>query len=270
MAQLIVQIYEVQTPSEAENLMAMGVDHIGSVVVSRKAWKVPSIRDTVNLVQGKGGRSSLIPLFDDLETICFMLDYYHPDIVHFCEAIALENGPGALCKKLLLLQKNIKKRFPEIQIMRSIPIPQPQVPNQGETLELMRMFEAVSDYFLTDTLVVKPLGSIFDVQPVKGFVGITGKTCNWDVATQLVQSSHIPVILAGGITPDNVFNGIMKVMPAGVDSCTGTNALDVEGRSIRFKKDLEKVKHMVKEVRRAELCLSGLIRHSASADKSLK
>jgi phosphoribosylanthranilate isomerase len=270
MAQLIVQIYEVQTPSEAENLMAMGVDHIGSVVVSRKAWKVPSIRDTVNLVQGKGGRSSLIPLFDDLETICFMLDYYHPDIVHFCEAIALENGPGALCKKLLLLQKNIKKRFPEIQIMRSIPIPQPQVPNQGETLELMRMFEAVSDYFLTDTLVVKPLGSIFDVQPVKGFVGITGKTCNWDVATQLVQSSHIPVILAGGITPDNVFNGIMKVMPAGVDSCTGTNALDVEGRSIRFKKDLEKVKHMVKEVRRAELCLSELIRHSASADKSLK
>jgi phosphoribosylanthranilate isomerase len=270
MAQLIVQIYEVQTPSEAENLMAMGVDHIGSVVVSRKAWKVPSIRDTVNLVQGKGGRSSLIPLFDDLETICFMLDYYHPDIVHFCEAIALENGPGALCKKLLLLQKNIKKRFPEIQIMRSIPIPQPQVPNQGETLELMRMFEAVSDYFLTDTLVVKPLGSIFDVQPVKGFVGITGKTCNWDVATQLVQSSHIPVILAGGITPDNVFNGIMKVMPAGVDSCTGTNALDAEGRSIRFKKDLEKVKHMVKEVRRAELCLSELIRHSASADKSLK
>ena len=83
-------------------------------------------------------------------------------------------------------------------------------------------------------------------------MGITGKTCNWDFATQLVQSSHIPVILAGGITPDNVFDGIMKVMPAGVDSCTGTNALDAEGRSIRFKKDLEKVKHMVDETRRAE------------------
>ena len=83
-------------------------------------------------------------------------------------------------------------------------------------------------------------------------MGITGKTCNWDVAAQLVQSSLIPVILAGGITPDNVFDGIMQVMPAGVDSCTGTNALDSKGRSIRFKKDLEKVKHMVDEVRRAE------------------
>jgi len=252
MSKIIVQIYEVQTPSEAENLMALGVDHIGSVIVSKESWKVPSIRDTVHLVQGMDGRSSLIPLFDDLKSICFMLDYYKPDIIHFCEAITLENGPGAFCKKLVLLQKNIKKRFPEIKMMRSIPIPQPGVPNQGGALVLARMFEAVSDYFLTDTLIVKSSGSNVDLQPVKGFVGITGKTCNWDVAAQLIQSSHIPVILAGGITPDNVFDGIMQVMPAGVDSCTGTNALDPYGRSIRFKKDLEKVKHMVDETRRAE------------------
>jgi len=252
MSKIIVQIYEVQTPSEAENLMALGVDHIGSVIVSRESWKVPSIRDTVQLVQGVDGRSSLIPLFDDLESICCMLDYYKPDIIHFCEAITLENGPGAFCKKLVLLQKNIKKRFPEIKMMRSIPIPQPEVSNQGDALVLARMFEPVSDYFLTDTLLVKSSGSNVDLQPVKGFVGITGRTCNWDLAAQLIQSSNIPVILAGGITPDNVFDGIIQVMPAGVDSCTGTNALDPEGRSIRFKKDLEKVKHMVDETRRAE------------------
>jgi len=258
MNKIIVQIYEIQTPSEAEKLMALGVDHIGSVIVSQESWKIPSIRDTVHLVQERDGRSSLIPLFDDLETICFMLDYYQPDIIHFCEAITLENDLSAFCKRLVLLQKNIKKRFPGIKIMRSIPIPQPNVPNQGETLELSRMFDAVSDYFLTDTLIVKSSGSIFDLQPVKGFVGITGKTCNWDVAAQLVQSSHIPVILAGGIAPENVFDGIMQVMPAGVDSCTGTNLLDSKGRSIRFKKDLGKVKYLVDEVRRAELCLSEL------------
>ena len=176
MSKIIVQIYEVQTPSEAENLMALGVDHIGSVIVSKESWKVPSIRDTVNLVQGMDGRSSLIPLFDDLESICFMLDYYKPDIIHFCEAITLENGSGAFWKKLVLLQKNIKKRFPEIKMMRSIPIPQPEVPNQGDALVLAGMFEAVSDYFLTDTLIVKTSGSIVDLQPVKGFVGITGRT----------------------------------------------------------------------------------------------
>ena len=140
--------------------------------------------------------------------------------------------------------------------MSSIPIPQANVSNQGDTFELARMFEAVSDYFLTDTLIVKSSGSVFDLQPVKGFVGITGMTCNWNMAAQLVHSSHIPVILAGGITPNNVFDGIMQVMPAGVDSCTGTNALDAKGRSIRFKKDLEKVKHMVDETRRAEKLLN--------------
>jgi phosphoribosylanthranilate isomerase len=252
MNKIIVQIYEVQTPSEAEKLIALGVDHIGSVIVSQERWKAPYIRETVRLVQGMDGRSSLIPLFDDLETICFMLDYYKPNIIHFCETINLENGPDASCKELVFLQKNIKNRFPGIEIMRSIPIPQSNVPNQGEILDLARMFEAVSDYFLTDTLIVKSSGSVFDLQPVKGFVGITGKTCNWDMAAQLVQSSRIPVILAGGITPDNVFDGIMQVMPAGVDSCTGTNALDTDGRSIRFKKDLEKVKHMIDETRRAE------------------
>ena len=252
MNKIIVQIYEVQTPSEAEKLMVLGVDHVGSVIVSQESWKVSSVRDTVHLVQRSDGKSSLIPLFNDFNTICFMLDYYRPDIIHFCETITLENDANTPCEKLVLLQKNIKNRFPEIKIMRSIPIPQSKVSKSGEALELSSMFEEVSDYFLTDTLIFKSSESIADLQPVKGFVGITGKTCNWDVAAKLVRSSHIPVILAGGITPDNVFEGIMKVMPAGVDSCTGTNASDAKGRSIRFKKDLEKVKHMVSETRRAE------------------
>jgi phosphoribosylanthranilate isomerase len=256
MNKMIVQIYEVQTPSEAEILMALGVDHIGSVILSQESWKIPSIRDTVHLIQEKTtGRSSLIPLFDDYDTICFMLDYYEPNIIHFCEAISLQNGLDAFCNKLVSLQKDIKKRFPEIKIMRSIPIPQCDMSKQGEILELARMFEAVSDYFLTDTLIVNPSGSISDFQPVKGFVGITGKTCNWDMAAKLVQSTHTPVILAGGITPDNVFDGIMQVLPAGVDSCTGTNASDSEGRTIRFKKDIGKVKNMVEEICRAERIL---------------
>jgi phosphoribosylanthranilate isomerase len=255
MNKMIVQIYEVQTPSEAEALVALGVDHIGSVILSQESWKVPSIRDTIDLIQGNAGKSSLIPLFDDLDTICFTLDYYKPDIIHFCEAITPDNGLTSLCKRLVLLQKYIKKRFPEINIMRSIAIPQSNIENQEEVLELARMFEADSDYFLTDTLIIDPSGSISDLQPVKGFVGITGKTCNWDLASKLVKSTHIPVILAGGITPDNVFDGIMQVMPAGIDSCTGTNASDPKGRTVRFKKDIGKVKLMVDEVRRAEKLL---------------
>ena len=255
MPKIIIQIYEVQTPSEAENLMALGVDHIGSVIVSKSSWKVAPIKDTIGVIQGKGGKSSLIPLFDDLDTISFMLDHYKPDIVHFCEFITLGADSTDSCKKQVLIQKGIKKRFPEIKIMRSIPINQTKNSEQGESLELGRLFEQTSDYFLTDTLIADPSGSVSALQPVKGFVGITGQVCNWGIAAKLVQSSQVPVILAGGITPDNVFNGIMHVLPAGVDSCTGTNAADSRGRPIRFKKDLLKVKHLVEEVRRAEKML---------------
>jgi phosphoribosylanthranilate isomerase len=250
MKKMIVQIYEVQTPSEAEKLMELGVDHIGSVIVSQEAWKLQLIRDTINMIDGSGVRSSLIPLFSNLDTILSTLDYYKPDIVHFCEDITLKNGGWGTCEELILLQENVKKRFPEIKIMRSIPISQSGINDNVATIELARLFEPVSDYFLTDTILVKESGSSNN-QPVKGFVGITGQTCDWDIAAKLVESSRIPVILAGGLSPDNVFDGIMHVRPAGVDSCTMTNAVDSDGCLVRFKKDIGKVKHFVDETRRA-------------------
>ena len=92
---------------------------------------------------------------------------------------------------------------------------------------------------------------VVDDQPVQGFVGITGETCEWSVARDLVRGSRIPVILAGGIGPSNVRDGIEQVRPAGVDSCTRTNAEDAQGRNIRFKKDPEKVRALVRAARDA-------------------
>jgi phosphoribosylanthranilate isomerase len=87
---------------------------------------------------------------------------------------------------------------------------------------------------------------------VSGFIGITGRICDWKKAGELVQKSRIPVILAGGLSPDNVAQGIMQAMPEGVDSCTGTNEMDSRGRPVRFKKDMNLVRRFVKEVRRME------------------
>ncbi|MBU0697939.1 MAG: hypothetical protein KKE59_00700 [Proteobacteria bacterium] len=256
MGKIIVQIYEVQTPSEAEKLIALGVDHIGSVVVSAESWKIQSIVDTIQVVGAGDARSSLIPLFSDCDAVLRTLDFYQPDIVHFCESLVFQNDDASACQDLLALQENVKKRFPGIKIMRSIPIAPAGVSDRVPTLKLARRFEPVSDYFLTDTLLLKASGGSADDQPVKGFVGITGRTCDWDVAAKLVESSRIPVILAGGISPENVFDGILHVRVAGVDSCTGTNAVDSDGVSVRFKKDLNKVKRLVEEVHRAEQTLS--------------
>ena len=252
MKNIIIQIYEVQTASEAEKLIELGVDHIGSVIVSAKEWRLPVIRETINFIGSTGSKSSLIMLFSELDNIFRALDYYRPDILHFCEDISSLHSIYGSCEDLILLQQSIKEKFPEIKLMRSIPITESGIKDQVTSIEFARMFEPVSDYFLTDTLLVQSSGSGSENQPVEGFVGITGRTCDWDVAEKLVKSSFIPVILAGGLAPDNVFDGIMRVCPAGVDSCTGTNSLDSKGRPIRFQKDLEKVKRFVEEARRAE------------------
>jgi phosphoribosylanthranilate isomerase len=86
---------------------------------------------------------------------------------------------------------------------------------------------------------------------VAGFVGITGKTCDWETAAELVRTSAIPVILAGGLDPDNVAEAVRRTRPAGVDSCTGTNARDPAGRPVRFRKDMARVRRFVESARSA-------------------
>ncbi|MFZ1954347.1 MAG: hypothetical protein WAU34_02565 [Desulfobacterales bacterium] len=248
-----VQLYEIQTPAEAEALIALGVDHIGSVILSASRWKDAAIRETVRLTRSAGARSSLIPLFNTPATVMEMLDYYRPDIVHFCESVSDSNGMLEICRKLLTLQAQVKKNFPEIAIMRSIPISPPGFARQVPTLELAALFEPASDYFLTDTLLIQNTSKTGPAdQPVNGFIGITGRTCDWLMARKLVDAVRIPVILAGGISPDNVVEGLRQVRPAGVDSCTGTNARDSIGHPIRFKKDPARVKRLVDAVREFE------------------
>lgn len=248
LGQVIVQIYEVQDRNEAEALIELGVDHIGSVLMSTDFPAHDPLAETMALVSECEKKSSLIPLFTDADMVSRALDRYQPDIVHFCEVLS-GNGSETGMKAAFDRQQDIRKRFPEISIMRSIPIAQSGMADWVPTLDIARIFEPVSDYFLTDTLVISHGAELENAQPVNGFVGITGKTCDWEMAAKLVKSSTIPVILAGGISPENVLNGIESVKPAGVDSCTLTNAKDSEGRTIRFKKDLKKVKRLVDSVR---------------------
>ncbi|MBT8352155.1 MAG: hypothetical protein KJO26_13110 [Deltaproteobacteria bacterium] len=252
MANIITQIYEVQTPDEAKQLIELGVDHIGSVIVSEDNWKVPLIKETIQRVRGTNSKSSLIPLFNKPEIIFEVLYYYRPDIVHFCDNLGNRDLARENYKDLLNLQQNVKEKFPKVKIMRSIPINQSDNAKTVNSIKLAQMFEPVSDFFLTDTILMAKSEGLDVLQPVNGFIGITGKTCDWDVARKLVHLSRIPVILAGGISPENVFDGIIYVGPAGVDSCTGTNAKDENGELIRFKKDLNKVKRFVNRVRSAE------------------
>lgn len=255
----IVQIYEIQTPDEARALIDLGVDHIGSVITAIDNRHDPLIRKTVEVVRQMGSVSSLIPLYTDPDAVLDTLDYYRPHIVHFCDSLDASGGHSVAAA--LELQRRIKGQFPGVRIMRSIPIARAATVDRAAVLALAARMEPWSDYFLTDTVIGGESATVDADQPVAGFVGITGITCDWLVAAQLVAQSRIPVILAGGIAPENVAAGIRQVRPFGVDSCTCTNAVDQVGRPIRFKKDLARVEALLSETRRAAGGAEACCRH---------
>ena len=238
---MIIQIYEIQEPKEAAQMAECGVDHIGGVILAPEEWMIPALRESVSVIRKAGRKSSIIPLFANPDAVHRVIDWYQPDIIHFCDGLNRDAAVDDVAvSAAILLQQGVKERFPHVEIMRTIPIAPPGWGSHVPTLELGRLLEGSSDWFLTDTLLVGG-----EAQPVSGHVGITGKLCDWDVARDLVNQSHIPVILAGGLSPENVAEGLRFTQPAGADTCTATNLLDESGKPIRFRKDPEKVRCFV-------------------------
>ena len=241
---MIVQIYEIQTPGEAEGCIEAGVDHIGSVILDKREWRQPVVRDAIRVSDGTLVKNSVIPLFENMDAIFRSLDYYQPDFIHFCDTLTDEDGNEVDLERYITIHRETKNRFPEIKIIRSIPIPFEGSTKDFPALKIAHSLEEVSDMFLTDTWLGK--------EPVKGFIGITGKRGDRRLAGDLVKASRIPVILAGGLSPENVYESLVEIAPAGADSCTLTNRRDEEGKPVRFKKDFSRVKRFVEETRRAE------------------
>lgn len=52
-------------------------------------------------------------------------------------------------------------------------------------------------------------------------LGGTGQTHDWSISRRIVSAVKIPVILAGGLKPENVAEAIETVRPAGIDANSG-------------------------------------------------
>ena len=95
---------------------------------------------------------------------------------------------------------------------------------------------------------------------VKGAYGGTGVTADWPATAELAKRH--PLLLAGGLTPDNVAAAVRQVRPWGVDVASG-----VEVPSQLGAKDAGRMKAFVQAVRSVTESKSGRERVSIQMEK---
>ena len=151
------------------------------------------------------------------------------EILHLCRAVGVgiiqlhAAVPPRACAELKRLDSGLI-------LIKSLVV---RSGNQRELTAAQGAYTPHVDAFLTDT---------FD--PESKASGATGKTHDWAVSAALARNSARPVILAGGLTADNVGEAIRTVRPWGVDAHTGLE--DAAGR-----KDERKVRAFVRAARAA-------------------
>ena len=205
----LIQIAGVIDAAEAEMLQQCGIRYLGFPL------RLPVHRE--DLTEEKAAvifRSLAPPVFGVLITYLSQAS----EIAAFCHALAarIVQLHGDIGRDELIRLKTLD---PNLTVIKSLVV---GVRDDKALAAMVRELSPFVDAFITDT---------FD--PKTGASGATGKAHDWRVSRRLVELADRPVILAGGLTPENVKSAILEVRPAGVDSHTGVE--DFSGRKSREK-----------------------------------
>jgi len=224
---VLIQIYGLTSVEDAFEVDRLAVDHVG-VVVDEGINTWDSVDEaTAQSIASNIKRSRLVALSlsTDPKRVIATAALLNPSIVHLARAHRIRTA--AL--------NQLREQLAPMQLMLTVP-----VQGDRDLVEASRLAN-VADYLLLDTS-----------HPTTGIVGATGLAHDWDVSARIVARTACPVILAGGLGPDNVAEAIAKVRPAGVDSETRTSS-DRDRR----RKDLAKVEAFIDRARAGDVSNEG-------------
>ena len=230
---MIVQIYSMTNIGDAVATAEAGADFIGVVVgepgVLAEAINSEAARAILAAIRPRA-RGVALSLSDNRDEICAMVDAVQPDILH----VAAREIEPEDCAWL-------RTRIAPVRLMRAIAV------RAGETVAEAQAHQESVDYLMLES-------------GAKGLPFAGGETHDWLVSRIIVEQSRIPVILAGGLSADNIENAIATVRPWGVDSFTHT---DLPGQ--RGRKDLARVRTFIANALRG---FAAVIEPGAQASKA--
>ncbi len=192
----------IKNQSEAELLIKSGFSHLGY-----------PLRLPVNVDDTTEEEAAIIISKTAKQTTSVWITYEETadEIIKFCNKLKVKTVQLHGDISIVELKK-LRELSPDFTIFKSL------VVREGNSEQLMQLVKETTNYidaFITDT---------FD--PATGASGATGKTHDWAISEKLVKISAKPIILAGGLNADNVYDAIIKVKPAGVDVHTGIENID--------------------------------------------
>jgi phosphoribosylanthranilate isomerase len=200
----------------------MGVDHIGFI-----AGDYSQVHGELSFTAARRLAHSLPPqtvrvaltMATEVNEILRMADAVEPDIIHISTDLE-DVGMDAMQK--------LRRTLPaSMRLMKAIHV------TGEESISAAQRFAPVSDLLLLDTKVGGMPG-----------IGATGRLHDWNISQRIVESVPVPVILAGGLSAENVVAAIQAVQPWGVDSNTHTN---LSGSPV--EKDMGRIRDFVTAVR---------------------
>lgn len=213
-----VQIYTLQSVEEALEVVSVGVDNIGITPASIGLPGEISYETAKDICEKVEDATKVaLSVSSNIDEIVEMVQFVDPNVLHLC------GEPGELnTNGVKSLKERLQKYNKELPIMQAISV------DDMSALDFAKEYEHISDYFILDTSTAAVQG-----------VGASGNVHDWNVSKAIVESVSIPVILAGGLSSENVQEAISTVHPWGVDSLTHTNKFLNDGS---FIKDIEKVR----------------------------
>lgn len=125
-----------------------------------------------------------------------------------------------------------------LQFMDYVQLHGDEGPEYGDVLghRCIKVFHTGIDFDAQEILKYKARAFLIDTF-VSGDPGGTGETGNWNLARNAVATGR-PIILAGGLNPDNIAEAIRTVKPMAVDTSSGVE-------SAPGKKDHEQLRRFI-------------------------
>lgn len=239
----LTKLCGIRSFEELEMAARFGADAVGFLTeVPVKSPRSLEAKTAAALIEElpKGLSSVLVIMPKNASHALKLIDKVGPDVVQIHSELSLPE------------LKSIKKKS-SLPLIKALCVPASPKKEAGAVnpfsqaaSQPFKLFEKLRELENSETVDAILLDSEKGTGSKK-LQGGTGLVHDWALSQKLVEATFLPVILAGGLKPENVQKAIEKVSPYAVDTASGVET--------RGQKTARKIKKFIEAVRAADAFL---------------